>query len=340
MRRAAVRVGARRFADARIGAATPPFVEPQLAKLVEEPPLGAGWLFEMKLDGYRLEIAASWEEVRIYTRSGQDWTSRFPTIAKAAMALDLDGALLDGEVVDADERGVSDFGLLQDAIERAPEKLTYFAFDLLFDHGADCRALPLIERKKLLRERLAKAGNGPIRYTDHVEGDGASLLGSLCRQGFEGLVAKRADEPYRPGRTQSWLKIKCAHRQEFIIIGYAPSERGRPFASIALALREARKLRYAGRVGSGFSEKDLEELSRRFAKLARHSSPLSHELPRSIARRLHFVEPRLVAEIAFAGFTKDDLVRQGRFIGLREDKPAREVRREVAAPLPETGRGR
>ncbi|SDR63473.1 bifunctional non-homologous end joining protein LigD [Rhizobiales bacterium GAS113] len=321
-------------------AAPPPFVGPQLAKLVEEPPQGKGWLFEMKFDGYRLEVAVSGKEVRIHTRSGQDWTERFPTIARAATALDLDGALIDGEVVAADERGVSDFGLLQDAIESAPEKLSYFGFDLLFDRGTDCRALPLIERKRLLRERLAKAGNGPIRYTGHVEGDGAALLAALCRQGFEGVVAKRADEPYRSGRTQSWLKIKCGHRQEFIIVGYTPSERGRPFASIAMALRERGKLRYAGRVGSGFAEKDLGELSKRFAKLARKTPPLSHELPRAIARRLRFVEPRLVAEIAFAGFTKDNLIRQGRFIGLREDKPAREIRREVAAPPPETGRGR
>jgi bifunctional non-homologous end joining protein LigD len=318
----------------------PAFIEPQLATQVDETPHGGDWLFEVKFDGYRLLMAASGNAVKLYTRSGQDWTARFPPLARAARALDLNGALIDGEVVVFNDSGVSDFGKLQQAIDEDKGAFSFFAFDLLLDRGIDLRERPLRERKALLRDRLTAAGRrGPIFYADHIEGDGQSMLKALCGEGYEGVIAKRGGDPYRSGRGRSWLKIKCAHEQEFVILGYSPSTRGRAFSSIALGLNEKGKLRYAGRVGSGFSESELSRLATRFKKLERKAPPISGPAPSSIARNMRWLEPKLVAQVAFAGFTRDNLVRQGRFIGLREDKAPSEVRRETAVALSRTGTG-
>jgi bifunctional non-homologous end joining protein LigD len=315
----------------------PGFVKPELATLVDAPPAGEGWLFEMKFDGYRVQVAAAGDRARLYTRNGHDWTAHFPAIATAAAALDLDGALIDGEVVVIDREGRSDFGRLQRALKGQEGgdggALSYFAFDLLAEGGKDLRKLPLVERKERLRHLLGRQGRaGPIFFTDHVEGGGERMLRELCRRRFEGVIAKRADAPYRAGRGRGWLKIKCGHEQEFVIAGWSPSTRDRPFASLLLAVRENGGLRYAGRVGSGFDNATLDELGRRLARLRRDTPAVTGEIPAPVRRDARWVRPSLVAEVAFAGFTRDGLVRQGRSIGLREDKPARAVMRE----MPET----
>jgi len=310
----------------------PRFVAPALATLVADMPADRNWLYEVKFDGYRAIASVSGESVRIYTRNGLDWTKRYPAIAATLATLDLDGALLDGEIVVVDEEGRTDFGALQSSLEGKGGALSYFVFDLLADGGTDWRKRLLTERKARLKNLLGAAGHkGPVFYTDHVEQGGETMLATLCEKGFEGLIAKRPDAPYRSGRGLAWLKVKCGKAQEFVIVGWADSDKGRPFASILLGLREKGALRYVGRVGSGFSERELRDLSKRFKSVAK--PPVTGTVPRAIQRHSHWIEPTLAAEIEFAGFTRDGLIRQGRFKGIREDKPAKAIVRESAIPV-------
>jgi len=319
----------------------PKFVEPALATLVDDVPAGKEWLFEIKFDGYRTLTSASGPEVRCYTRGGLDWTHRFQPIADAVGKLELEGALLDGEIVVVDDDGRSDFSALQQALGDGDRRarLSYFVFDLLMEGDKDLRPLPLLERKERL-QRLLKAADrhGPIFYADHVRSDGRAMLETLCRKHFEGIIAKRWDRPYRGGRGHDWLKIKCGYEQEFVIVGYTRSEKDRPFSSLLLAVNEKSGLRYVGRVGTGFASRELESLAHRFKPLERASPARGLEVPRAAARRTRWLEPQLVAEIAFNGFTSDGIVRQGRYQGLREDKKAPQVRRERAQPLGEVAR--
>jgi bifunctional non-homologous end joining protein LigD len=306
----------------------PAFVAPALATLVDEPPLGRDWLFEVKFDGYRAEVAASGEHVRVHTRAGHDWTERFPDVAEGARALGLDRALMDGEIVVLDEAGRSDFGLLQKAMKDDLGGFVYFAFDLLALGGEDLSGLPLAERKARLKALLGPgARKGPIFYSEHVARDGRRMLDEMCRRGLEGIIAKRAAAPYRGGRMGNWLKVKCGQAQEFVIVGWRPStKKDRAFSSILLGLHEKGRLRYAGRVGSGFDGETLDRLSRLFRARAVRTPPV--EAPRDVLRDARWVRPDLVAEIAIGGMTRDGLVRQGRFKGLREDKPPSEVKPE------------
>jgi len=320
----------------------PDFIEPALCTLVDVSPSGPDWLVEMKFDGYRALVAADGDAVKVYTRNGLDWTDRFRPVANAVARRDLDGVLLDGEVVVMDKDGHSDFGALQQALDGNGAGLCLFAFDLLVDGGRKITSLSLRERKARLKEILSSVPPGPIYYSEHIEGDHGETLKTLCAQGFEGIVAKRGDAPYRSGRGHDWLKIKCGRRQEFVIVGFSPSDKGRPFSSLLLAVRENGKLRYAGRVGSGFSQELLEGLSRRFKPLIRRAQPFDAPLAGSIAREATWLAPELVAEVGFSGFTRDNQVRQGHFLGLREDKPAADIAIEepkpvekvVAAPAP------
>lgn len=310
----------------------PDFVAPQLCALQDDVPDGDDWLYEIKFDGYRAMVAADGEAVRISTRSGLDWTDRFAPLARAIGALGLDRVLIDGEIVVLDADGVSDFGALQNALDGegngAP---VLFAFDLLVDKGRDIAGQPLRKRKERLAALLKTAPKTDrVFFSDHVEGGGRAMLDTLCGKGFEGIVAKRADAPYRPG-ARDWRKIKCGHRQEFVIAGTSPSERGRPFASLLLGVMEKNGLRYAGRIGSGFSQDELDRLEARFHKLERQTSPFEDEVPASIARGARWLKPELVAEVEFAGWTRDNLVRHGRFVALRSDKLPAAVPREGSA---------
>ena len=312
----------------------PAFVEPKLATLVDDVPEGSDWLFEVKFDGYRAIVAADGDEVRIHTRKGLDWTARFPTVARGVAALGLEGVLLDGEIVVVDAEGRTDFGALQAAMSREDADVTMFVFDLLVDQGKSIARRPLSERKARLRERLGRGGrSGPIFFSDHVEGHGREMLATLCERKFEGVVAKLATAPYLTGRNADWLKVKCALRQEFVIAGTSPSDRNRHFASLLLGVQGEEGLVYAGRVGSGFSQDKLNELEHVFASLRRKTSPFAGKLPAAVTRGARWIEPRLVAEIEFAGFTKDRQIRQGRFVGLRDDKAPEEVVAEKPKPV-------
>ncbi|MCB8874423.1 DNA ligase D [Acidisoma silvae] len=306
----------------------PGFEEPQLATLVDDVPQEGGWVFEVKFDGYRTEIAASGADVRAYTRSGLDWTERFPAVIAAVKSLDLDGVLMDGEIVVMAPDGRSSFGALQNALQSGKGTLAYMAFDLLQDGKTDWRGKPLTERKQRLRDILAPAAqDGILVYSDHVEGHGDDMLAMARDKKLEGIIAKRADRPYRSGRTESWLKIKIGHAQEFVVLGYRHSTKSRAFSSLILGVREGKSLRYAGRVGSGFSQDVLADLSARFAKI-KATKPTGIDVPDEILKDTSWVKPLLVVDIAFNGWTRDNLIRQGHYVGLREDKPAEQVVRE------------
>ncbi|SKA35927.1 DNA ligase D [Consotaella salsifontis] len=313
--------------------ALPAFRPVQLATLTDTPPEGSDWLSEMKYDGYRALVAVAAEEAKLYTRTGLDWTERFAALLPSLQALACKSALLDGEVVAFDEHGGTDFSTLQKRLKEGGE-LAYFAFDLLELDGADLSRLPLIERKSRL-EKLVRETNQPaLLFSEHVRGRASAVLKGICAAGHEGIVAKRADAPYREGRGTSWLKVKCGRRQEFVIGGFAATDKKRrAFRSILLGTWEEGRLHYRGKVGSGFGDGQMAELMERFEALKTKASPFA-DLPREARRGATFIEPTLVAEVSFAELTADGNIRHGVFKGLREDKAATEVVDERPAGTP------
>jgi len=310
----------------------PKFHAPQLATLVDSVPPGNQWLHEVKYDGYRALLSIGASGAKVFTRSGLDWTEKFPGIADAAKSLP-GSALIDGEIV-AYKDGKPDFSTLQEAISNGGKGLTLFAFDLLSQDGEDLTKLPQIQRKERLRG-LVTGADERIQFSEHVMGSGEQLFEAMCREGYEGVVSKKADAPYRGARTKAWLKIKCTRRQEFVIIGWSPSTaKGRGFRSLLLAVNGPDGLVYAGKVGTGFSTATLHDLREKFDKIAVEKAPVA--VPRPEARGAHWVKPKLVAEIAFAEFTAENVVRHASFLGLRGDKKASDVVKEEPVAVPET----
>ncbi|HMJ93849.1 MAG TPA: DNA ligase D, partial [Allosphingosinicella sp.] len=305
------------------------------ATLVDHVPSGSGWLHEMKYDGYRCLLAVGGGKARIYTRSGLDWSDKFPEIAEAAGHLDVGSALLDGEIVALSGEGNTSFSGLQQAISEGGRGLSLFLFDALEIEGEDLTALPNVERKTRLASLLGEGRPPFLLYADHIIGQGEKLYDAMCAAGQEGIISKRADAPYRSARTKSWLKVKCTRRQEFVIIGWTPSGTStRSLRSLLLAVNEKGGLRYAGKVGTGFSMKTEADLLERLRKIEAKKAPA--EVPRAEARHAHWVKPKLVAEVAFAEFTSEGVVRHASFIGLRGDKPASAVIEEKPQPIPES----
>jgi len=316
------------------GSKLPAFRKPQLATLVDTVPAGNQWLHEVKYDGYRALLSIGAGGPKIYTRTGLDWTDRFPGIAEAAASLP-GPALIDGEIV-AFKDGKPDFSSLQEALSAGGEGLTMFAFDLLEASGEDLTKQPQLARKERLRA-LLEGADQRIQFSEHVLGAGEKLFETMCREGYEGVVSKRADAPYRGARTRAWLKTKCIRRQEFVILGWSPSSaKGRGFKSLLLGLNGPEGLVYAGRVGTGFSMETLQGLREQFDRIA--AKQPAAEVPRAEARGAHWVKPELVAEVAFSEFTADNVVRHASFLGLREDKEAKDVVAEKPVAPPEPAR--
>ena len=310
----------------------PAFRPVQLATLVDSVPAGEGWLFEMKYDGYRCLAAINGDSVRLYTRNGLDWTEQFSALVAPLQKLKLGAALIDGEICAFDGKGRTDFTTLKNVLSDGG-RLEYFAFDLLELNGKDLTKKPLVERKAALEKLLGKSTRkDPVQYSSHVVGHGQKVLDAVTRDGHEGVIAKRADDPYRGTRTRSWLKIKAMKRQEFVIGGWSPSSKRKGFASLLLGTWDGGKLLYRGRVGTGFSQDLLMEMDGKLKKLASKENPFE-AVPRERARGVHWVKPELVAEIAYTELTGDDILRHPSFIGLRGDKPAKEVRMEKAISL-------
>jgi bifunctional non-homologous end joining protein LigD len=312
----------------------PAFVEPSLAKLVAQAPTGPQWLHEIKFDGYRVQARIDGGKVRLLTRKGLDWTTKFSFVAEALKDLRLPSALIDGEIVVEDESGISSFSALQQDLSAGrTDRLVFYAFDLLYLDGRDLRAAALRERKALLQLALDDLPAGStVRFSDHIAEDGAMLLRHACRMGVEGIVSKRADQPYRSGRTEYWLKSKCSQRQEFVIAGYVPSSTSRKaVGSLVLGYYDGDRLVHVGRTGTGFTAGSARSLWAQLEALAAQASPFPARLPAEARRNVRWVRPELVAEIEYRGWTHDGHLRHAAFKGLREDKDPREVVREDGA---------
>ncbi|WP_352976670.1 DNA ligase D [Mesorhizobium sp. M1428] len=297
---------------------SPPAFRPvQLATLVDTVPAGDRWVHEMKYDGYRVLVAVGGGEARAYTRSGLDWSSRFPSIISEARKLKVRSALIDGEAVVVDAEGRSNFQALQNALKGAPTTIDFYAFDLLQLDGEDLTRLSLLERKAKL-EAILPAKNPVLRYSDHILGRGEELLDRFCAAGLEGVISKLADSSYVAARGASWLKIKCIKRQEFVIVGWTPSDKVRAFRSLILGVHDGGKLRYAGKVGTGFDTAELLRLLKIMAPLEQKAATV--DAPRAEVRGAHWLRPKLVAEIAFTEMTNEGTLRHPSYLGLREDK--------------------
>lgn len=306
----------------------------QLATPASVPPDGPDWLHEIKLDGYRIGCRIERGVARLLGRRGTEWTAKFPEIQRAAEQLRVETALLDGEVAVVDAKGQTQFHLLQELLAGGPRTgLVYFAFDLLYLDGTNLAPLPLEERKRLLNELLAATPpNLPMRPVGHVVGNGPSVFEAARGLGLEGIVSKRRGQPYRPGRNTSWLKIKCALRQEFVIGGFTLPKGARSGIGAVFCGHgdDAGNLRFAGKVGTGFTERVATELRQRLARLEQAPCPFNPPPEPELRREARWVKPLLVAEVRFANWTADGRIRHGSFVGLRADKEPGDVRREQA----------
>ncbi|AYN15913.1 ATP-dependent DNA ligase [Pseudomonas monteilii] len=315
--------------------ALPDALQPQLATLVASPPSG-DWRYEVKFDGYRILARIDGDDIRLFTRNGHDWSAKMPRQVEALKALGLDSAWLDGEMVVVDDNGVADFQALQNAFDTEhDERITYYLFDLPWLGGEDLRALPLQQRRATLARLLEGHASQVIRYSADFEEPVASLLDSACRLELEGLIGKRADSPYVGRRSSDWVKLKCKQRQEFVIVGYTDPKGSRNgFGALLLALHDhgSGPLRYAGKVGTGFSAATLDSIHARLKPLQTDKSPLSKPPTGAEARGVHWLKPQLLAEVAYAQMTREGIVRHSVFHGLRDDKPATAIDLERAMP--------
>lgn len=327
----------------------PEHLQPQLATLVDAPPSG-DWRYEVKFDGYRILARIEGSDVRLFTRNGHDWSAKMPHQVQALRDLKLKSAWLDGEVVVAGENGLADFQALQNAFDTEhDERITYYVFDLPFLGGQDLRQVPLQDRRETLRQLLEGRESEQVKYSADFDQPVDSLLDSACRLELEGLIGKRADSPYSGRRSSDWIKLKCKQRQEFVIVGYTEPKGSRNgFGALLLALHDndSGQLRYAGKVGTGFSTTTLDSIHARLKPLEVDKPALAKPPTGADARGVHWLKPQLLAEVAYAQMTRDGVVRHSVFHGLRDDKPATAIDLErampktrVAKPSPETTLG-
>ncbi|HSF69504.1 MAG TPA: DNA ligase D [Nitrospira sp.] len=321
-----------------VKARQPDWIEPQLATLVDRMPADDQWLHEIKFDGYRLLCRVKNGDVRLFTRNANDWTAKLSAQAQAVARLGVTDAWLDGEAVVLTEQGRTSFQALQNAFDsRFTGTIVYCVFDLMYLNGYDLRPCPLIERKRLLASLCERSNDAHLRYSDHIIGDNEASFQEACRQGLEGLIVKRMDAGYRSGRGRGWLKVKCEQRQEFVIGGFTePAGSRQGFGALLVGFYEDGRLRYAGKVGTGFSDSLLKTLYKSLVGLERPSPAFVNPPKGYDAKGAHWVTPKLVAEIRFSEWTQEGILRQPSFQGLRTDKPATAIGRERAQHLERT----
>src|SRR5688572_16801495 len=320
----------------------PQFVAPMLATLVSAPPRSGNWLYEIKYDGYRMLARLDGAgEARLFTRSGKDWTARLPHLSAALGKLGLRNTWLDGEIAVPGPEGRASFQALQNAFEAGRDaQIAYYVFDAPFLSGQDLRRLALTERKKRLAKALKPHGraqpspSAQVRYSEDLGGDAKEVLEHACKLGLEGLIGKLADSVYVGGRSKAWIKLKCRQRQDFVIGGYtAPGGSRSGFGALLVGTYDTQgKLRFAGKIGTGFDEALLRSLTRRLSTLKRPDAPFA-DAPRE--KGVTWVRPALVAEAAFTERTNEGILRQASFMGLREDLPAKNVHEEKAVAPPD-----
>ena len=321
--------------------ALPAFVAPQLATLVSAAPAGDEWLHELKVDGYRILCRIARGRSQLLSRNGNDWTTRFAPVASAAAGLSMREGLLDGEVAVLRPDGTTSFNALQNLLEgRATGELVYVVFDLLHRDGVDLRGAGLEARKRALAAVVPPGARGVVRYSEHTVGGGDVFFRAACGLGLEGIVSKRRDASYRSGRDTTWLKTKCLREQEFVIGGFTEPEGARVgLGALLLGVHEDGRLRYVGRVGTGFSTSTAQALRRQLDRLARAQSPFGDRT--TGVPRPRWVRPALVAEVAFTEWTPDGRLRHPSFKGIRQDKsPADIVRERPVAPAIASARPR
>ncbi len=314
----------------------PAQLKPQLATLVESAPEG-DWQYEIKFDGYRIMARIDQDEVQLFTRNGHDWTHKLPKQAQALAALGLESAWLDGEMVVADADGVPDFQALQNAFDAGrSENILYYLFDLPYLNGVDLREVPVQERRAALATVLKAHEDPLLRFSEAFDETPQALLNSACQMRMEGLIGKRLGSPYVSRRSSDWIKLKCKHRQEFVIVGYTDPKGARSsFGALLLGLhdRDSGELRYAGKVGTGFNETTLKSILAQLKPLRVKKPAVVNPTTGFEAKGVHWLKPSLLAEVAFAEMTQDGSVRHAVFHGLREDKPAKDITEERAKPM-------
>lgn len=305
----------------------PDFVAPCLAQRQKDVPDGEAWVHEIKFDGYRLEARIERGNVTLLTRNNLDWTKRFSRVAKSLTALDVETALLDGEVVVMREDGTTSFPeLVADLKAGIGSRMVYYAFDLLYLNGVDLRGAPLIERKAVLAKLLNSRKAGTLRLSEHFTTEGHKMLDKACQLGLEGIISKRADKPYRSGRTGDWIKITCHLTDEFVIGGYLDSTaQKKAVGALVMGRYHRGRLRYMGRVGTGFSRTTAAELWKTAQPLRRATPPFADKLDPEQRRGVIWLRPELVAQVEYRALTGDGLLRHAAFKGLREDKSAKEA---------------
>ncbi|MCY0914421.1 DNA ligase D [Massilia antarctica] len=330
--KAAPKAGGRGMPEGAVKAALPATLSPELATLVDQPPPDpTGWIFEVKFDGYRLLARIEGKQVQLFTRNGHDWTHKLEPLHKELVRLKLPDGWYDGEIVVHDENGKPDFGLLQLAFDGSnTADIVYFVFDAPYFKGYDLRDVPLEARRALLGAALEKAPSDAVRFSSEFGTDPEELVVAACKLGLEGVIGKRRDSRYVSRRSPDWIKLKCGQRQEFVIGGYTDPQGSRAgIGSLLLGTHDKDGvLQYAGNVGSGFTQAVLNDLKDKLRALDTDESPFP---PKAVAgRKHHWVKPKLVAEVSFAEWTSAGAIRHAVFQGLRSDKPARGIRREVA----------
>jgi bifunctional non-homologous end joining protein LigD len=310
--RAMVRFIARTLPGAK-AAPFPAFIEPCKPTLKPKPPIGERWQYEIKFDGYRTQLHLRGGKATVFTSSGFDWSDKFATIAAAAKEIPAAAAVIDGEIVVHNEKGIPDFGALRAAIGREPHRLTFYAFDVLHLDGFDLRGAALSDRRRILTMLLEKAPRAHILMSETIDEPGDVLFQHACQMGLEGIIAKRADAPYRSGRVETWIKIKCMKAMTLAVIGYVPAK-GNSIAALRLARREGDELLYAGKVGTGFSVRTAQDVRARLEPLMRKTPPLAKPLKRPGTT---WVEPTVEADIACMDLTDDGMLRHASFKGLK-----------------------